>query len=228
MLDPEHGRSILSRVSRHPLSIQSAQTNVSIALKVLRSRRYSAIPAPYLHQPEQIVKGHRAVLWGLLWHLKRTIDTFVPDPSELHAAVGRTPSGKAVLRRSSRSSRSSRSNRSARGDARGDARGARHVSFFDQSSTSTTIDRFSKRSVGGGEPLHEHFYTNQESWQLERSLLSWLYAIGAFQKCYPFYDQGVPHDLTDIETSLRNGTLLCAVREIGLYDTCWWYSLCNF
>ena len=61
--------------------------------------------------------------------------------------------------------------------------------------------------------MHEHFYTNQESWQLERSLLSWLYSIGAFQKCYPTHDQGVPHDLTDIETSLRNGTLLCVVAE---------------
>ena len=195
MLDPDHGRTVLSRVIRNPLSIKSASINVNIALKVLRSRRYSAIPAPYLHQAEQIVKGHRAVLWGLLWHLKRTIDTFVPDPSELHVVAGRTPSGKAVLRQSKRTSSKTK-----------------RVSFFDQSSSSTTVDL--RSSISDSNNSHyQHFYTHQESWQLERSLLSWLYSINAFKKCYPIFDGGVPNDLTDIETSLRNGTLLCVVAE---------------
>ena len=57
------------------------------------------------------------------------------------------------------------------------------------------------------------FYTPQESWQLERSLLSWLFSVGVFTKCYPPFDAGVPHDLSDIEAALRNGTLLCAATE---------------
>ena len=206
----EHGRAILSKCTRNPLSIQQAQTNVSIALKVLRSRRYSAIPSPYLHQPEAIVKGHRAVLWGLLWHLKRTIDTFVPDPTELHTLAGRTPSGKAVLRQNG-----------GRGGS------TRRVSFFDQSSTGVRV--IDKRSVSSRMAMNSssssssststtksfhQFYTSQEQWQLERSLLSWLYSLGALVRCYPSYETGVPQDLTDIESQLRNGTLLCITAEI--------------
>ena len=215
MLDPDHGQQILSRVVRNPLSVKQASKNVHIALKVLRSRRYSAIPAPYLHQPEAIVKGHRAVLWGLLWHMKRTIDTFVPDPSELHSIAGRTPSGKAVLRQRSGGGGGSRGNSSTR-----------RVSFFDQTSSGVHTgikskgDTLSRRMASNAldSAPKEHFYTRQESWQLERSLLSWLFSIGSLSKCHPSFVGGVPHDLTDIEEALRNGTLLCVVAEIITLD----------
>ena len=197
MLDPDHGKQILSKVIRNPLSIKQASNNVHIALKVLRSRRYSAIPAPYLHQPESIVKGHRAVLWGLLWHMKRTIDTFVPDPNELHSIAGRTPSGKAVLRQ-----------RSSKGT------NDRRV-HFDQTGGSTKSTKNASAALGTS---HEHFYTRQESWQLERSLLSWIFSLGCLSSCYPTFEGGVPSDLTDIEISLRNGTLLCTVAETVTMD----------
>jgi len=52
---------------------------------------------------------------------------------------------------------------------------------------------------------------------------------------YAYLSKSFDHHLT---STLRNylGAALHAielkvegaVREIGLYDTCWWYSLCNF
>jgi hypothetical protein len=214
MLDPDHGQSVLSRVHRNPISTRQAITNVECALRVLRSRRYSAIPAPYLHQPEAIVKGQRAILWGLLWHLKRTIDTFVPDPSELHQMAGCTPGGKAILRQSSKGGGSRNLNgRSGKASKSNNGAGKRRVSFFDQTSSGRASSAGGDISSNMEGSTFREFYTPQESWQLERSLLSWLFSAGVFTKCYPPFDAGVPHDLSDIEAALRNGTLLCAAAE---------------
>ena len=83
MLDPEHAKEMMTEVKRKPYSVRQARDNVDTALAVLRARMYSAIPSPYLFQAEAIVKGTRAVLWGLLWHLKRVMDSFAPNPAEL-------------------------------------------------------------------------------------------------------------------------------------------------
>ena len=107
-----------------------------------------------------------------------------------------------------------------RGSTRGSTR--RRVSFFDQSSTGVRV--IDKRSVSSRMAMNSsststtksfhQFYTSQEQWQLERSLLSWLYSLGVLVRCYPSYETGVPQDLTDIELQLRNGTLLCITAEI--------------
>ena len=83
MLDPEHAKDLMKNVKRRPYSVKQARENIDTALAVLRARMYSAVPSPYLFQAEAIVKGTRAVLWGLLWHLKRVMDSFAPNPAEL-------------------------------------------------------------------------------------------------------------------------------------------------
>jgi len=85
MLDPEHAKELMTSVKRKPYSVRQARNNIDTALAVLRARMYSAIPSPYLFQAEAIVKGTRAVLWGLLWHLKRVMDSFAPNPAELRS-----------------------------------------------------------------------------------------------------------------------------------------------
>ena len=83
MLDPEHAKDLMKNIKRRPYSVKQARENVDTALAVLRARMYSAVPSPYLFQAEAVVKGTRAVLWGLLWHLKRVMDSFAPNPAEL-------------------------------------------------------------------------------------------------------------------------------------------------
>jgi hypothetical protein len=85
ILDPDQARDAMAGVHRKPYNVRQSRENVDLALSVLRSRMYSAIPAPYLFQAEAIVKGTRAVLWGLLFHLKRVIDSFAPNPAELRS-----------------------------------------------------------------------------------------------------------------------------------------------
>ena len=151
ILDPDHAKELMKNVHRKPYSVKQAKENVDRALSVLRARMYSAIPAPYLFQSEAIVKGTRAVLWGILWHLKRVMDSFAPNPSEL-----------------------------------------RNV-------TKSLIARKERAKVESNLE-----YTLEERWQLERSLLSWLYSLNVLEN-----NMVVPHDFVEIDKEVRDGTLLC-------------------
>lgn len=129
----------------------------------------------------------------------------MPDPTEFHQIAGQTPGGKAILKQSSDQRNKNTISRVKKKK--------RHVSFFDQTSSGVSSASVKDVSTNLEGSTFREFYTPQESWQLERSLLSWLFSIGVFTKCHPPFDAGVPRDLSDIEASLRNGTLLCVTAE---------------
>ena len=43
---------------------------MDLALRTLTRCAHKNIPAPYLLQTEGILKGNRAIIWGLLYHMK--------------------------------------------------------------------------------------------------------------------------------------------------------------
>ena len=85
MLDKHRASRIpSSKVYRNPATIVQARSNVELALRALIRRGHKEIPAPYLLQTEEVLKGNRAVIWGLLYHMKMTFKA----PKGFHTGSG--------------------------------------------------------------------------------------------------------------------------------------------
>ena len=85
MLDKHRASRIpRSKVYRDPATIVQARSNVELALRTLIRRGHKEIPAPYLLQTEEVLKGNRAVIWGLLYHMKMTFKA----PKGFHTGSG--------------------------------------------------------------------------------------------------------------------------------------------
>lgn len=85
MLDKHRASKIpRSKVYRNPATIVQARNNIELALRTLIRRGHKDIPAPYLLQTEEILKGNRAVIWGLLYHMKMTFKA----PKGFHTGSG--------------------------------------------------------------------------------------------------------------------------------------------
>ncbi len=181
-----------------------ARSNVERALAVMRARAYGPVPAPYLHPSsvERILRGERAVLWGLLWYLRACFGTFNPTPHRHKGKLVHT-----VSRYQSRGGENDR---------------ARHF----QAALSEAADDSKNHARNGMRP----WYSAEELLMLERSLLSWMWQLGVFEETAMAKSSvggggirigaaatprtrhgGVPRDLVEISDSVKNGTLLCRV-----------------
>ena len=56
-------------IHRHPKTLELCLENIERTLWLFKVRRSPPVPVHYLIQPEEILKGHTAILWGLLWEL---------------------------------------------------------------------------------------------------------------------------------------------------------------
>lgn len=76
----------ISGYAQKPKSLDSARANFEAALTVLRRR--PQIPPVYLWQTEELLKGTRDAVWGLLWHIKHAYPKAQPD--ERHRLLSTT------------------------------------------------------------------------------------------------------------------------------------------
>jgi hypothetical protein len=56
-------------IIRNPKSLTDSVKNIERALWLFKLRRCPPIPVGYLSQPQQILRGNKHILWGLLWEL---------------------------------------------------------------------------------------------------------------------------------------------------------------
>lgn len=74
--------NLSASILRRPLTLIQARRNVIAALWLFRLRRCPPLSVKYLLQPDEILKGHKDILWGLLHEIMLSCDTCIGSGGE--------------------------------------------------------------------------------------------------------------------------------------------------
>lgn len=213
-----------------PMTIKKATENIERACWLFRLKKCPPIPLKYLTHSEDILKGNRAVLWGLLWEILQATPIYSMDTSKSQAFGGFTslsPGAGTDAACSGENYSNTQSQSSLHDD------NFSPVSVV--ANSLLTADLYNANSSGSGphSQLSSRFmingnsgrthdkvpllpYTPEGRRQLDQSLVQWLYDKEVIIQPIVGYLTPIPVSLLALEGPIRDGTLLCKLTECVL------------
>merc|ERR1711871_184373 len=225
---------LIKYIHSSPSSYYQALENIKRACWLFRLRKSPPLRSAYLMLPDEIIKGNKAVLWGLLYEIK----TAYNSSNNSSNSSSNNSNNKNTSPSNSNSSRNSRSVLTSPIPAAPPS--TTTISINSPPPTTTTplpIDSIDKHHFSHSGPIHppyissvhdrgsDHHYNKEERRLLDLSLLHWMESTGVLIKLNLINNNNknnsnnnsssnsLPPTILAFERRIRDGTLLCALAS---------------
>ena len=226
----ERNASIHAQLSRlvhrkPPMTIKKATENIQRACWLFRLKKCPPIPLKYLTHPEEILKGNRAVLWGLLWEILQASPIYAVDFSKKNAFGGfasLSPETGAGSTGESCSKVQSQATLHDDNYSPGSVAASELTTDVFAASSNSFPNQPPNRSWVGNNGCRTNDkvpllpYTPEARRQLDQSLVQWLYDKEVIIQPLMGHLVPIPVTVLALEGPIRDGTLLCKLTECVL------------